>query len=93
MKKILFLLFSIGVVCSLNANALSLSWWLGKLDPTTKSVTTEVKSNGWDFRQVAWIDPFGRVCTVIFTDEKGGMPDCDFPPDGFDYEKFKAMAK
>ena len=92
MKKIVLLMLALMLTIT-SANALSLSWVMGKFDETTKSVTTEVESNGWDFRQVAWIDPFGRVCTVIFTDDKGGLPDCDFPPKSFDYNEFYKNAK
>lgn len=93
MKKIVLLMATLMLFMTTSASAVSLSWVMGKFDKTTKSVTTEVESNGWDFRQVAWIDPFGRVCTVVFTDEKGGLPDCDFPPKGFDYKAFMDKAK
>lgn len=45
---------------------------------TIKSEIYEISAAGWDLRNVSWIDPFGRYCTTIFTNEKGGDIDCDF---------------
>jgi hypothetical protein len=53
----------------------------------------EVDAAGWDFRTYTWIDAAGRVCTVVFTENKGGNPDCDFPPKDFDYDEFYKKTK
>jgi hypothetical protein len=86
LKKILFLI----TVLTISVHAVSFSWLESKIKSggTLPSKMYEVDSAGWDFRQYTWIDPAGRVCTVIFTDKKGGNPDCDFPPKDFDYKKF-----
>lgn len=85
MKKIICFVLFIGLLTS--ANAVSFSWLSSKLsgDGTIKSISSEVQTHGWDFRSYTYIDPAGRICTIVFTDEKGGSLDCDFPPEGFDY--------
>lgn len=45
---------------------------------TIKSTINEVQASGWDLRTVSWIDTYGRYCTTLFTNEKGGTIDCDF---------------
>ena len=45
---------------------------------TIKSTINEVQASGWDLRTVSWIDAYGRYCTTLFTNEKGGTIDCDF---------------
>lgn len=45
---------------------------------TIKSTINEVQAAGWDVRTVSWIDAYGRYCTTLFTNEKGGTIDCDF---------------
>ena len=45
---------------------------------TIKSTIHEVQASGWDLRTVSWIDAYGRYCTTLFTNEKGGTIDCDF---------------
>ena len=86
MKKLLLL--TALTLCTISANAVSFSWLEGKLKNggTINSVMNEVDSAGWDFRTYTWIDAAGRVCTVLFTENKGGNPDCDFPPKDFDYK-------
>ena len=48
---------------------------------TIKSTINEVQASGWDLRTVSWIDAHGRYCTTLFTNEKGGIIDCDFKPE------------
>lgn len=85
MKFILILLLSISAMY-----AVSFSFLESALSnsPKLPSAKHEVSAYGFNFRQYTWIDPAGRICTVVFTDSKGGAPDCEFPPDGFDYAKF-----
>ena len=45
---------------------------------TIQSDINEVQAAGWNLRTVSWIDTHGRHCTTLFTNEKGGMIDCDF---------------
>jgi len=93
MKKLL-LLVTLSFLC-VSANAVSLSWVSSKLagGGTVPSIDKEVEAHGWDFRQYTWADPAGRICTVTFTDKKGGALDCDFPPKNFDYKAFYKEAK
>lgn len=86
MKKILLIILSITIV----ANAMSFSWFESKLNSsgTIPSTWNEVKAAGYDFRSYTWIDTAGRVCTTLFTNDRGGSIDCDFPPKDFDYESF-----
>ena len=89
MKKILIGLVAL-VALSTSASAVSFSWLSSKVSGggTISSTSNEVEAHGWDFRSYTYIDTAGRVCTVIFTDEKGGNGVCEFPPAEFDMEKF-----
>lgn len=93
MKK-LILLFTLAFF-TISANAVSFSWLEGKFKNggTIDSVMNEVDAAGWDFRTYTWIDAAGRICTVVFTENKGGNPDCDFPPKDFDYDEFYKKTK
>lgn len=95
LKKLSLVLVSLMLLIQ-SAQAVSFSWVSSKLsgDATLHSTKNEVEAYGWNFRSYTYIDPAGRVCTVVFTDEKGGgAPDCEFPPEGFDYEAFIKRAK
>ena len=72
----------------LTQQAVSFSWISSKLsgDGTVTSFKNEVSAYGYNFRSYTHVDPAGRICTAIFTDEKGGSIDCEFPPTGFDVE-------
>lgn len=89
MKKKLLCLSVIGLL-STNAQAVSFSWLSSKLtgDGTLQSFKNEISAHGFDFRSYTYVDPAGRICTVVFTDEKGGSIDCEFPPKEFDLESF-----
>jgi hypothetical protein len=91
MKKVLLL-----ILCVLSAQAVSFSWVSSKIsgDGTLPSTKNEVSAHGWDFRSYTYIDPAGRICTAVFTDQKGATLDCEFPPKDFDYDAFmKKMSK
>lgn len=87
MKKILMIS---ALVLAINAQAVSFSWISSKLtgDGTLPSFKNEIEAHGYDFRSYTYVDPAGRICTVIFTDEKSGSLDCEFPPKDFDIESF-----
>lgn len=87
MKKILMIS---ALVLAINAQAVSFSWISSKLtgDGTLPSFKNEIEAHGYDFRSYTYVDPAGRICTVIFTDEKGSSLDCEFPPKDFDIESF-----
>ena len=94
MKKIFMgLIVFVGLTSS--AQAVSFSWISSKLsgDGTLPSFKNEVEAHGWDFRSYTYVDPAGRICTVVFTDQKGGTLDCDWPKDGFDLEAFAKKMK
>ena len=93
MKRILIGLVAL-VALSTSASAVSFSWLSSKVSGggTISSTSNEVEAHGWDFRSYTYIDTAGRVCTVIFTDQKGGTLDCDFPNANFDYEEFQKRA-
>lgn len=94
MKKILAsLIVFVGLTSS--AQAVSFSCISSKLsgDGTLPSFKNEVEAHGWDFRSYTYVDPAGRICTVVFTDEKGASLDCEFPPANFDYDEFMKRAK
>lgn len=90
MKKILISLAAFAAL-STSASAGSFSWLSSKISGggTISSTSNEVEAHGWDFRTYTYLDTAGRICTVIFTDNKGGSLDCDFAPPGFDYEEFQ----
>jgi hypothetical protein len=91
MKKIIIL-----TICGLTyLNAWSLNTLSNKIfsDGKIYTISKEVEASGTNIRLYSWIDPFGRVCTSTYTDDKGGNPDCDFPPKGFDYDSFLKEAK
>lgn len=48
-----------------------------KSEKTVKSVIWNVETAGFNIGQYSWIDPFGRVCTQVFTDGQLSSPDCD----------------
>lgn len=82
MKK-LFLGMVAAATLAVSANAIGFAWLESKLSgksTTIKSTWQEVDAAGWDFRSYTYMDPAGRVCTIVFTNEKGGSLDCDFPP-------------
>lgn len=87
MKKILMIS---ALALAINAQAVSFSWISSKLtgDGTLPSFKNEIEAHGYDFRSYTYVDPAGRICTVIFTDEKGSSLDCEFPPKDFDIESF-----
>lgn len=89
MKKMLLSLLVLFTIVT-SANAVSFSWISSKLtgDGTLPSFKNEIDAHGFDFRSYTYVDPAGRICTVIFTDEKGGSLDCEFPPKEFDLESF-----
>lgn len=93
MKKILIMLAAL-VALSTSASAVSFSWLSSKVSGggTISSTSNEVEAHGWDFRSYTYLDTAGRICTVIFTDNKGGSLDCDFPNATFDYEEFQKRA-
>ena len=93
MKKILIMLAAL-VALSPSTQAVSLSWLSSKVSGggTISSTSNEVEAHGWDFRSYTYLDTAGRICTVIFTDQKGGTLDCDFAPANFDYEEFQKRA-
>ena len=94
MKKILIMLAAL-VALSTSASAVSFSWLSSKVSGggTISSTSNEVEAHGWDFRSYTYLDTAGRICTVIFTDNKGGSLDCEFPPKDFDYEEFLKRTK
>lgn len=95
MKKLVLGLATAAVLVT-SASAVSFSWVSSKLfgDGTLPSYKNEVSAHGWDFRSYTYVDPAGRICTVVFTDQKGGTLDCEFPPKDFDLEAFvKNMKK
>lgn len=94
MKKILISLVAL-VTLSTYASAVSFSWLSSKVSGggTISSTSNEVEAHGWDFRSYTYLDTAGRVCTVVFTDQKGGTLDCDFAPANFDYEEFLKRTK
>ena len=94
MKKLISSILFISIL-AISANAGAFSFISSKLSGggTTPSIDTEVEAHGFDFRQYTWIDPAGRVCTSIFTGQKGGAVDCDFPPKSFNYSDFMDRAK
>lgn len=95
MKRLVLGLAAAAVLVT-SASAVSFSWISSKLggDGTLPSFKNEVSAHGWDFRSYTYADPAGRICTVVFTDQKGGTIDCDFPPADFDMEAFiKKMKK
>lgn len=53
----------------------------------------EIEAHGYDFRSYTYVDPACRICTAVFTDEKGGSLDCEFPPKEFDLESFVKKMK
>lgn len=87
MKKVLALS---ALLFAVSSQAVSFSWVSSKLtgDGTLPSFKNEVSAHGYDFRSYTYVDPSGRICTAIFTDEKGGSLDCEFPPKDFDTEAF-----
>ena len=89
MKNVLMILVSIIALYS-SAQAVSFSWLSSKMsgDGTLPSFKNEIEAHGWDFRSYTYVDPAGRICTTVFTDEKGGAIDCEFPPKDFDTEAF-----
>jgi len=93
MKKILASLI-VFVGLTSYAQAVSFSWLSSKVSGggTISSTSNEVEAHGWDFRSYTYLDTAGRICTVIFTDNKGGSLDCDFPNATFDYEEFQKRA-
>ena len=93
MKKILISLVAL-VTLSTYASAVSFSWLSSKVSGggTISSTSNEVEAHGWYFRSYTYLDTAGRVCTVIFTDQKGGTLDCEFPPKDFDYDEFQKRA-
>lgn len=94
MKKIFLSLLAMTAVVT-SANAVSFSWISSKLsgDGTLPSFKNEVSSYGFNFRSYTYVDPAGRICTAIFTDEKGGTLDCEFPSKDFDMETFVKKMK
>ena len=88
MKKVLA--FTVLFVLAASAQAVSFSWISSKLtgDGTLPSFKNEISAHGFDFRSYTYVDPAGRICTAIFTDEKGGSLDCEFPPKDFETESF-----
>lgn len=94
MKKIFLSLLAMTAVVT-SANAVSFSWISSKLsgDGTLPSFKNEVSAYGFNFRSYTYVDPAGRICTAIFTDEKGGTLDCEFPPKDFDMETFVKKMK
>lgn len=92
---IIAILGLVGTTLFLSSKKVSFSWISSKISggPTIESTSNEVRAHGWDFRSYTYIDTAGRVCTAVFTDEKGGNIDCDFPPVGFDYAAFAKSAK
>jgi len=78
------------ILLLISANAVSFSWVESKLNGTSTipSTNNEVAASGWDFRSYTYLDTAGRICTVVFTDNKGGAVDCDFPPENFNYQTF-----
>ena len=94
MKKMLISLSTL-VALSTTADAVSFSWLSSKVSGggTISSTSNEVEAHGWDFRSYTYLDTAGRICTVIFTDNKGGSLDCEFPPKDFDYEEFLKRTK
>ena len=94
MKNILIGLIAIITLYS-SASAVSFSWLSSKVSGggTISSTSNEVEAHGWDFRSYTYLDTAGRICTVIFTDNKGGSLDCEFPPKDFDYEEFLKRTK
>lgn len=93
MKRFLIMLATL-VALSTSASAVSFSWLSSKVSGggTISSTSNEVEAHGWDFRSYTYLDTAGRICTVIFTDNKGGSLDCDFPNANFDYEEFQKRA-
>lgn len=93
MKNILISLAAL-VALSTSASAVSISWLSSKVSGggTISSTSNEVEAHGWDFRSYTYLDTAGRICTVIFTDNKGGSLDCEFPPANFDYDEFQKRA-
>lgn len=89
MKKFL-VISSLVAALTVSAQAVSFSWMSSKLsgDGTLPSFKNEVSAHGYDFRSYTYVDPAGRICTAVFTDEKGGSLDCEFPPKEFDTEAF-----
>ena len=89
MKRFLISLTVLSVL-STSASAVSFSWLSSKVSGggTISSTSNEVEAHGWDFRSYTYLDTAGRICTVIFTDNKGGSLDCEFPPADFDMDKF-----
>ena len=89
MKKILISLAAL-VALSTSASAVSFSWVSSKLfgDGTLKSYKNEVEAHGYNIRTYTWVNPAGQICSVVFTDEKGGNGVCEFPPAEFDMDKF-----
>jgi hypothetical protein len=94
MKKLVASLM-VSLVMVISAQAGAWSFISSKISGggTAPSVDKEVEAHGWDFRQYTWIDPAGRVCTIVFTDQKGGALDCDFPSKDFDYKEFYNQTK
>ena len=94
MKKLIGLL-SLTAILTVSANAVSFSWLSSKITGggTIPSTSNEVEAHGYDFRSYTYIDTAGRVCTVVFTDQKGGSIACEFPPANFDYDEFMKRAK
>ena len=90
MKKLLLL-----TALAVSAYAVSWSQMAAALDnqPVLKSAKHEVAAYGFNFRQYAWIDPAGRICTTAMTDSKGLGIDCEFPPKDFDYTAFQQRLK
>ncbi len=93
MKNILISLIAIITLYS-SASAVSFSWLSSKISGggTIPSTSNEVEAHGWDFRSYTYVDTAGRICTVIFTDQKGATLDCDFAPKDFDYDEFLKRA-
>lgn len=94
MKKILISLAAL-VALNVSSSAVSFSFISSKLsgDKTLQSTKNEVSAYGFNFRSYTYIDPAGRICTTVFTDEKAGGLDCEFPPKDFDYEEFYKRTK
>lgn len=94
MKKLVLGLATAAVLVT-SASAVSFSWISSKLsgDGALPSFKNEVSAYGFNFRSYTYVDPAGRICTAIFTDEKGGTLDCEFPPKDFDMETFVKKMK